>query len=141
MTNATHASDGEPWAIPGTVAFTEDGSPRLLAGVCRHCAKTVFPPPKICPECWGEDIAPVQLPTTGVLYTYSVVHAGRPGWKTPYVLAFVDFKEHDVRVAGVVKGPDGWRPELDSKVRVGTDVICTDANGQPVRAHCFQAAE
>jgi uncharacterized OB-fold protein len=142
MTNSTHASDSdEPWAVPGTVAFTQDGSPRLLAGVCRNCRKTVFPAPKICPECWGEDFEALQLPPTGTVYTYSVVHAGRAGWKTPYVLAFVDFKEQNVRVAGIVKGPEGWRPDLDSTVRVGTDVICTDAKGNPVRAHCFQPAE
>jgi F420-0:gamma-glutamyl ligase len=40
-----------------------------------------------------------------------------------------------------VKGPDGWRPELDSTVRVDSDVICTDAQGRPLRAHCFQSAE
>jgi uncharacterized OB-fold protein len=125
------------WAIPGSIAYAPDGSPQVMAGVCRHCGQSVFPPPKVCPACWEETIDNIEVPSTGTVYTYSVVHSGRAGWKTPYVLAFVDFKERNVRVAGIVQGPEGWRPELDSTVRVGTGIVCIDANGEPVYAHCF----
>jgi uncharacterized protein len=133
---AAHA-DRPLWAIPDSVAYAPDGSPRLLAGVCRHCGQSVFPPPKVCPACWGEAIDKMELPSTGTVYTYSVVHSGRAGWKTPYVLAYVDFDDRDVRVAGIVQGPAGWRPTLGSTVRVGTGVVSTDAQGEPVQAHCF----
>jgi uncharacterized protein len=129
--------DHRSWAIPGSIGYSADGSERLLAGVCSHCGEAVFPRPKICPVCWGEAIDSMELPTTGTVYTYSVVHSGRAGWKTPYVLAFVDFKECDVRVAGIVHGPEGWRPTLDSNVRIGTGIVCDDVRGEPVHAHCF----
>jgi uncharacterized protein len=129
--------DQPVWAIPGSVAYASDGSPRLLAGVCRHCGQSVFPAPKVCPACWEEEIDMAELPPTGNVYSYSVVHSGRAGWQTPYVLAFVDFEERNVRVAGIVQGPAGWRPTPGSIVRVGTGVICSDASGEPVQAHCF----
>jgi len=125
------------WAVPGAIDHDSDGVPRLVAGHCAHCVATYYPRPQLCPTCWSEDVRKVMLPRVGTLYSYSVVHTGRAGWQTPYLLGAVDFPEINTRVVGVLKGPPDWRPALDSSVRVGVGHICSDAKGAPVFAHQF----
>jgi uncharacterized OB-fold protein len=90
---------------------------RLVAGRCSSCGKLVFPPPEFCPECAGSEIEPAELPQEGRLYTWSVVHAARSGWKVPFVLGYVDLAP-DVRVLAHIVGAEPDELAIDMPVRV-----------------------
>ena len=74
--------------------FIELENKRFMATHCKKCAKTYAPPRPLCPNClsiteW------VELPGTGTVETYSVLHSS-PGsnpeveqLQTPYILAYV----------------------------------------------------
>ena len=75
------------WAIEGSIA-ERDGQWKLIGGRCLDCGALAFPPPKVCAGCWSETIEPAELSTVGDLYTYTVVHIGRPGWRSPYAIGY-----------------------------------------------------
>ncbi len=47
---------------------------RLISTRCRQCGRVSFPPKPLCRSCWSEDIEWVDLPSTGVLYSFTRVH-------------------------------------------------------------------
>jgi hypothetical protein len=47
---------------------------RLLGTRCPACAKVYMPPRSVCPGCLGRLEEWVELPPTGTLTTYSVIH-------------------------------------------------------------------
>lgn len=131
-TGADSGQMGE--ALPGTVVHTE-GGPRLVAGCCTACGKRVFPPPKVCPNCLGEDIASEHLPEHGTLYTHTTVHVGRKGWPSAYTVGFVDFG--DVRVSGPIdEGPDA-PIKIGGKVRLDYGQLREDPAEGLLSSHRF----
>ena len=74
--------------------FIELENKRFMATTCSSCHKTYAPPRPLCPDCLAIT-AWVELPGTGVVKTYSILHYS-PGSNpdvdnltTPYVLAYV----------------------------------------------------
>jgi uncharacterized OB-fold protein len=67
----------------------------LLIGTrCDRCTITFFPSRKFCSNCFQNDqIKEVSLSKSGTLYTYTVVYQGKPNFKTPYPVGYVDLKE------------------------------------------------
>ena len=47
---------------------------RLISTHCRQCGRVSFPPKAHCRSCWSEDIEWIDLPSTGVLYSFTRVH-------------------------------------------------------------------
>ena len=127
------------WALPGSVEVGSDGHLHLVGGVCVACSDTVFPRPRICSKCWSEDIAAKHLARRGKLYSYSVVHAARKGWRAPYAIAYVDLDD-GVRVCGPLEGALDRLPALDSIVELMVGPLRTDADGREVLSHRFAAA-
>ena len=73
--------------------LTDEAEPRLLASECIDCSLRVFPPASVCPECNGEEMAPLPLGNNGSLYSYTVIHQG-PKWiKPPYMVGYIDMPE------------------------------------------------
>jgi uncharacterized OB-fold protein len=78
-----------------------------------------LPPRRVCPHCGGE-VRERDLPSTGRVETYTVVHVGTPNFaaETPYVTAVADFG--DVSLTGLVRGVD--RADVETGLPVGVDV-------------------
>ncbi|HXF55577.1 MAG TPA: Zn-ribbon domain-containing OB-fold protein [Hyphomicrobiaceae bacterium] len=115
---------------------TEEGNEvRLVGGRCARCGKLVFPAPEFCPECAHGDIEAAELPQVGRLYTWSVVHAARPGWTAPYVIGYVDLAP-DIRVLGHIVDVDPGELAIDMPVRLhGRNAVAkTGAEGVPAFA-------
>lgn len=111
------------------VRQTDDG-PVLLGGRCRSCDTTTFPPQGSCPRCTGEDVATVELPRTGTLWSWTVQRfAPRP----PYLDAD-DFAEYGV---GYV--------DLGGQVLVEARLTTADAEqlriGMPVRLELVELGD
>lgn len=65
-----------------------DGRLRFLQ--CGRCETFIHPPRPICPGCQGEDVAPVAVPGTGVIDTYTINHQKwHPAMEVPFILARV----------------------------------------------------
>jgi uncharacterized OB-fold protein len=88
-----------------------------VAGRCTRCGKLIFPAPEFCPDCAHGDIEAAELPQVGRLYTWSVVHAARPGWNAPFVLGYVDLGP-DVRVLAHIVDADPNELAIDMRVKV-----------------------
>lgn len=65
-----------------------------------------LPPRRVCPHCGSPDLSEEQLPETGVVETYTVVHVPPPNFahEAPYATVIADFG--GVRLTGVL-GSEG----------------------------------
>ena len=128
---------GPHYALPGTIDDTGP-RPRLLGSECAVCKSRVFPKPKICSVCWSEDLQSIPLATRGKLYSYSIVHAARKGWRAPYAVGYVDL-EDGVRVCAPLEGEIANLPQLDSTMELVVGVLRTEADGREILSHRFAA--
>jgi uncharacterized OB-fold protein len=99
----------DPRPIPGTVprdeAFTRPfwqaaAEGRLTTTRCRPCGRLQFPPRIVCVHCWGRDSVWQELGGTGVLASFTEIHAGPAVFaeELPYTIGLVDLDE-GLRVA------------------------------------------
>jgi uncharacterized OB-fold protein len=71
---------------------------RLVVQVCETCGATRHPPSPRCPRCHSRDATWRDLPGTGTVYTFTVVHqAFLPALadRVPYVVAVVELDGGD----------------------------------------------
>lgn len=79
----------------GLIVFPQnsDSEAFLVATRCRKCQKVFFPKRPFCTECLSEEMEEIALSSEATLYTYTVVHIGVRGFKTPYILGWIQFPE------------------------------------------------
>jgi uncharacterized OB-fold protein len=94
----------------------EGERPVLLGSRCPQCGRVWFPRLRLCPDCLAE-AEPQPLGPRGVLYSFSVVHVGPKGLKTPYAVGYVDLPE-GVRVFAHLEAEGG-------ALRPGMEMECT----------------
>jgi uncharacterized protein len=82
---------------PRVTAFTRPFWEGLSDGVfrttrCQSCARLTFPPKPICPHCWTDGIDWEAIPPSGVLYSWTRIHAGPAVFaaQLPYAVGVVD---------------------------------------------------
>jgi len=87
---------------------------RLMGGKCRKCGKIHLPPRPLCDKCLSTEFEWVELPKTGRLLTYTIIHVAPPQFQnmTPYAVGIVQL-ENGVKIPGMIKNVP-----LD-KIRVG----------------------
>jgi uncharacterized OB-fold protein len=122
----------------GVIVFPERGEPYIVGSRCRKCGKLHFPARPLCTECYSEDLESTSLGQEGTIYSMTYVNLGMKGFKTPYILAWVDLAES--RLAALVD----WDPEKigelrhGQKVRLVIDVLRVEDDGQEVVGYKFQ---
>ncbi len=78
----------------GLFKFVRDNEGTLIGTRCDRCGITFFPGRRFCSSCFQNDqIKEVSLSKTGILYTYTIVYQGKPSFKAPYAVGYVDLKE------------------------------------------------
>jgi uncharacterized OB-fold protein len=98
---------------------------RLSAPRCDACGTFVLPPKPYCFECLGQAFTWVDLPGTGVIYTFTIVrHPLHPGLKdvVPYVSGIIDLDGTQGAGARLMGNIVGGTPE---EVRIGDRVEVT----------------
>lgn len=136
--NLAETVHAEPPLIAGeAVKIDGDGRPTLIGCQCADCATRVFPPVALCPECMGDDVAPLALARSGRLYSYSTVHVAPRGWTVPYVAGYVDLPE-GVRVFAHVVDVAEERLAMEMEVELTTAVLGTDGDGEPFSSYAFR---
>ncbi|MDB5582695.1 MAG: hypothetical protein JWR80_7871 [Bradyrhizobium sp.] len=124
------------FVAPGLVTPDASGAPRLIGGSCRKCQALSFPVAAVCTNCLSEDIAPVELPEQGTLYSYSIVHQAPKGWAVPYALGYIDLPG-DVRVLAHLDLPAD-KILIDMPMRLAVGVVGADASGAPLYSYTFK---
>lgn len=96
-------------AVVDAALFASLDPPRLAGSRCTACGTVAFPAQSGCARCAGDDVATVELPDRGTLWTYTV-QAFEPkapyrtpeGGFEPYAVGYVDLG--DVIVEGRLAG-------------------------------------
>jgi uncharacterized OB-fold protein len=124
---AIEASEKRPRALlcGDAVELGEDGRAVLVGGRCADCDARAFPKPPVCAHCMGENIVAQELPRTGALYAFSVVHIASKKWKLPMKIGYVDLS-NGVRVFTHLEGSDF---AIGDTVEAGIGVVGLDENG------------
>ena len=121
------------------VVPTDGKAPYLLGSKCDECGKVWFPKLELCPDCWSK-LKQIPLSRTGKLYSYSIIHVGQRGIKSPYAIGYVDFPE-DVRIYAQLAIPHD-KIKSGMGVEVTQGVVRLDKNGNPIMlSYMFKAVE
>jgi uncharacterized OB-fold protein len=109
------------------IVFPEDEKkePYLAATKCPKCGKVYFPQKNFCPLCvYDEGMEEIALSNEGKLYTSSTVYLGVKGFKTPYVLGWVEFPEEKIRIAAQIdiepeQAAEKLKPGQEVRLNIG----------------------
>ena len=120
----------------------DDGAPVLLGSLCSACEQAFFPRRRLCAICAGA-VQPVDLPSEGELYSWTVVHVPFFGTREVdksgggYGVGQVDLPGA-VRIQSILRGtPDDW--QIGSKMRIVLEEFEEDPDGDAIFR--FAAAE
>jgi uncharacterized protein len=104
-------------------------APHLVANECAACGARFFDRRNACASCGGTEFRAVDIPTEGVLRTFTIVAHAAPGIPVPFVAGVVDCGGTSVRTNIVNVEPTPERVNLGMKVRLVTFTIGTDSEG------------
>jgi len=87
---------------------------KLMGGKCRKCGKIHLPPRPLCDKCLSTEFEWIEMPKTGKLLTYTVIHVAPTQFQSmaPYAVGIIQL-ENGVKIPGMIKNTP-----LD-KIRVG----------------------
>ena len=115
-------------------------SPHLVAHECTACGARYFDRRNACANCSGTEFTSVDIPTEGVLRTFTIVTFAAPGIPTPFVAAGVDCGGTSVRANVVNVDPTPDAVSLGMKVKLTTFPIGTDSEGTEAIGFGFEPA-
>jgi uncharacterized OB-fold protein len=103
--------------------------PHLVANECEECSARFFDRRNACANCEGTSFKSVDIPTKGVLRTFTIVSMAAPGIPVPFVSAVVDCDGTSVRANVINVEADPDHVTLGMPVRLATYVVGTDSEG------------
>ena len=82
---------------------------RLIGSKCTDCGDEFFPPVYRCRGCGSDRIKDKEMPKTGKIMTYTILHEPLPGFEaqTPLHLAVVELENGARVLSQVVDSPEG----------------------------------
>lgn len=114
--------------------------PHLVAQQCQDCQAHYFTRRNACASCFGTSFAPVPVPTTGTVRTYTIVSFAAPGVPVPYAPAVVDCDGISVRGNLVNVEPSADAIALGMPVRLTTFSVGVDDAGVEAIGYGFEPA-
>ena len=112
----------------------------LVANECVECSARYFDRRNSCAHCEGTEFKSVDVPTSGVVRTFTIVSMAAPGIPVPFVSAVVDCDGTSVRANIVNCEPDPDHVTLGMKVRLTTFPIGSDSEGTEAIGFGFEPA-
>ena len=106
-----------------------DPEPHLVANECTSCGARFFDRRNACASCFGTEFQEVDIPTEGVLKSFTIVAFAAPGVPVPFVAGVIDCGGTSVRGNVINTEPDDEHVKLGMKVRLATTTLGTDDNG------------
>ena len=117
---------------PGRLRLNSDqASAGTLLGIrCLDCGITVFGQAVFCQACSSSRLEPVDLSSTGTLYSYTIVRVPPEGWPgpVPYVLGEVELPEGPHILAEVIDVAPGAL-EIGMEVRLALQEVQSGESG------------
>jgi uncharacterized protein len=117
-----------------------EGEPHLVAHECTACGARFFDRRNACASCGDTGFRNVDVPTDGVLQSFTIVSFAAPGVSVPFVAGIVDCGGTTVRGNVVNVEPDPEHVTLGMKVRLTTFPIGTDSVGTEAVGYGFEPA-
>jgi len=114
--------------------------PHLVAHECTECGARYFDRRNACASCGGTEFRTVDVPSEGVLRTFTIVTFAAPGIPVPFVAGVVDCGGTSVRTNIVNVEPSPEHVKLGMKVRLTTFPIGTDGEGTEAVAFGYEPA-
>lgn len=118
-----------------------DGGPRLVAAECTGCGARFFDRRSACASCGGLDFRSVDVPTEGVLRTFTIVSFAAKGVDVPFVAGVVDCGGTSVRGNVVNTPPDPEHVRLGMELRLTTVPVGVDADGVEAVGYAFEPVD
>lgn len=93
---------------------------RLVLRQCAECSHKHFPPRRLCPVCWSEELRWTDATGLGTIHTFTIMR--RPpvpefAAQVPYVVALIDLAEGPRMMANIV-GDDAHAVRIGERVSV-----------------------
>ena len=114
--------------------------PHLIANECTSCGARFFDRRNACASCFATGFRSVDIPTEGVLRSFTIVTFAAPGVPVPFVAGVVDCDGTSVRANIVNVEPDDEHVKLGMKVRLVTTSMGTDDDGVEAVGFGFESA-
>ena len=118
----------------------DDGAPHLVAHECTNCGAHFFDRRNACANCSGTEFRAVDVPTDGVLRTFTIVTFAAPGIPVPFVAGVVDCGGTSVRANIINVDADPEHVTLGMKVRLAMFSLGTDEAGTEAVGFGFEPA-
>jgi len=115
-------------------------APHLVAHECTACGARFFDRRNACANCSKTDFRSVDIPTEGVLRTFTIVTFAAPGIAVPYVAGVVECAGTSVRANIVNCDPTPEAVSLGMKVKLVTVPVGTDEAGTEAVGFGFEPA-
>jgi uncharacterized OB-fold protein len=127
-----------PGQIPLVDYLVLGDSAHLKVRECEACAARFFDRRNACANCGNTSFREAQLPRTGVLKSFTIVHVAAPGVPVPFVATLVDCGGTSVRANLVNVAPDPTVIKTGMKVRLVTKSIGDDSLGVDAIGFAFE---
>jgi uncharacterized OB-fold protein len=78
---------------------------KLLGAKCLKCGKIHLPPRPLCSECFSKDFEWIEIPSSGRLLTYTIIHIAPTQFQSmaPYATGIVQLKD-GLKLPGMIRG-------------------------------------
>jgi uncharacterized OB-fold protein len=114
--------------------------PHLVANECTACGARYFDRRNACASCFATDFQQVDVPTEGIVKSFTIVAFAAPGVPTPFVSAIVDCQGTSVRGNLTNVSPDPEHVTLGMPVRLTTVAVGADTEGTEAINFAFEPA-
>ena len=127
-------------AIPLVSYLRLEPSPHLVANECTSCGARFFDRRNACASCFATSFREVDVPTEGIVRSFTIVAMAAPGVPVPFVAAIVDCGGTSVRGNVINTDPTPEKVTLGMKVRLATYSLGTDDDGVEAIGFGFEPA-
>lgn len=118
-----------------------DGTPHLVANVCKECGATYWDRRNACARCGKTNFDRRDMTNEGEVISFSIVHRAAPNVPTPYVSAVIHLDGGGAVKANIIgTEPDPEHVKLGMRVKLQTYVAGTDDDGTEAVAFGFSPA-
>ncbi len=108
-------SEQPPFTIEQFYKYINQG--KLMGGQCEKCGAIHLPPRPLCDKCFSKEFKWTEMPQTGKLLTYSIIHVAPVQFQqmAPYAVGIIQL-ENGLRIPGMIRGVE------HEKIKVGIEL-------------------
>lgn len=129
-----------PTQIPHVDYLTLGAKPHLVANECTACSARFFDRRNACANCSGTEFRKADIPTEGILRSFTIVTFAAPGIPVPFVAGIVDCGGTSVRGNVLNVDPTPEKVSLGMKLKLTTYSLGTDDDGVEAIGFGFEPA-